>query len=172
MEHNHTNNSPHKPKYTFNDFLPLIVLFSLIGIITLGHQLIYGWSFQAAMRICMAAFFLIFGFFKVININGFAQAYSMYDLIAQQIYAYGYVYPFLELGLGFAYLFQWQLYAVNIFTFCLMFISAIGVFNELRKGKQIVCACLGTVFKVPMTYVTLAEDLIMAGMALLMLFRS
>ena len=94
----------------------------------------------------------------------------MYDLISQRFYFYGYIYPFLELALGFAYLFEWYLFAVNIITFLLMLISAIGVFKELAKGKHIACACLGAVFKVPMTYVTLAEDLIMAAMAFIMLF--
>jgi hypothetical protein len=34
----------------------------------------------------------------------------------------------------------------------------------LRKSK-IQCACLGTFFKLPMTQVTLFEDLLMVGMA-------
>ncbi len=61
-------------------------------------------------------------------------------------------------------------FETNVFTLALMFVSAAGVFNELRKGKTVICACLGAVFKIPMTYETLAEDLIMAIMALAMLF--
>jgi Methylamine utilisation protein MauE len=156
-------------KYTPRDFLPLIVIFSFIVSITLIHQSYYGWSFEGAMRILMASFFLIFGFFKIINLRGFAEAYSIYDLIARRYFWYGYVYPFLEIGLGLAYFFTWNLFAMNIFALVLMLISAAGVFNELQKGKQITCACLGTVFKIPMTYVTLAEDLIMAVMAFIML---
>ena len=159
-------------RYTLRDFLPLIIIFSLIVSITLLHQLYYGWCIEEAMRISMASFFLIFGFFKIINLNGFAEAYSMYDLIAKRFFWYGYVYPFLELILGIAYLVTWNLYATNIFTLILMLVSAAGVFNELRKGKQITCACLGAVFKIPMTYVTLAEDLIMAAMAFMMLIKS
>jgi hypothetical protein len=52
-----------------------------------------------------------------------------------------------------------------------MLISALGVANELRKKQTIMCACLGTVFKIPMTYVTLFEDLLMASMALYMLVK-
>ncbi len=158
------------PRYTLKDFLPLIIIFSIIGLIVLIHQLYYGWNVMECMRIVMASFFLIFGFFKIINLAGFAKAYHMYDLIAQRFYWYGYTYPFLELSLGVAYLFKWRPLEVNIFTLILMLVSAAGVFNELRKGKTVICACLGAVFKVPMTYVTLAEDLIMAIMALVMLF--
>lgn len=155
--------------YKVRDFLPLILIFSLIISVTLIHQIYYGWSLDSAMRISMAAFFLIFGSFKIINLAGFAEAYSMYDLIAKRFSWYGYLYPFLELALGLAYLLNWNMVATNICTIVLMLVSAVGVFNELRKGKQITCACLGALFKIPMTYVTLAEDLIMAVMAFAML---
>lgn len=161
MNKNHT--------YSLIDFMPLITLFSLIIFITLTHQWYYGWQLMNAMRIMMASFFLIFGGFKLINLSGFAQAYNMYDLIAQKWYWYGYLYPFLEIGLGMLYLLNLYPLATNISTLVLMLISAAGVFNELQKGRQITCACLGTVFKIPMTYVTLAEDLIMAIMAFFML---
>lgn len=156
-------------RYTIKDFLPLITIFSLIMAITIIQQLYFGWNLRDAMRIFMAAFFIIFGFFKIINLHGFVNAYAMYDLITQQYRWYGYLYPFLELGLGFAYLFKFFILLTNMLTLILMLVSAAGVFNELRKGKHIVCACLGDVFKLPMTYVTLTEDLLMALMALLML---
>ena len=66
-------------------------------------------------------------------------------------------------------LFSWNPTLTNWITLVLMLMSAVGVFNELRKGKEIVCACLGTLFKIPMTYVTLVEDLLMAAMAAWML---
>jgi hypothetical protein len=50
-----------------------------------------------------------------------------------------------------------------------MLVSAAGVARELWKGREIMCACLGVVFKIPMTYVTLLEDLLMAAMAGFML---
>ena len=157
--------------YTFKDFLPLIVILSLITLLTAIHQLYYGWNGNDAMRIFMASFFLVFGFFKVTNINEFAAAYTTYDLIAKQYIWYAYLYPFLEIGLGIAYLMKLNLLVTNVLTLIIMLVSAAGVFNELRKGKHVICACLGTVFKIPMTYVTLGEDLLMAFMALLMLIR-
>lgn len=80
------------------------------------------------------------------------------------------IYPFIELFLGIAYFDQWHLNIINFITLILMFVSALGVANELSKGKNIVCACLGALFKIPMTYVTLIEDLMMALMAFVMLF--
>lgn len=156
-------------KYKIKDFLPLIIIFSLIILATVVYQFYFGFNFKNSMRVFMAAFFLVFGFFKVINLKGFVEAYSTYDIVAKKFTWYGYLYPFLEIGLGLAYLFKFKLLFTNIFTLFLMLVSAIGVFVELQKGKEIVCACLGVVFKVPMTYVTLLEDLLMALMAFLML---
>ena len=91
------------------------------------------------------------------------------QIVAQQFFAYGYVYPFIEITLGFCYLLRYQLAIANWITLILMIISSIGITIELSKQKDIVCACLGVVFKIPMTYVTLAEDIIMGLMALFML---
>ncbi|MDP3725587.1 MAG: hypothetical protein Q8R36_00140 [bacterium] len=48
--------------------------------------------------------------------------------------------------------------------------GALGVFLKLRDGEVVPCACLGVVFKIPMTWVTFIEDLLMAVMAAFMLF--
>lgn len=157
-------------RYSVRDFLPLITIFLLICLFTIGRQFIAGeWNMMDAMNDFMAGFFLIFGAFKLINLANFAKAYKEYDLLAKRHIAWGYIYPFLEVGLGIAYLFRFMPIATNAFTYVLMLFSALGVALELAEGKQIMCACLGMVFKLPMTYVTLFEDLLMAGMALGML---
>lgn len=176
MEHHHDshnnqhNNQIDKKQYAIGNFFPLIIIIACIVILTILKSAIFQtWSFPSLMYDFMGFFFIVFGFFKVINLTNFVQAYAMYDLIAQRSSLYGFMYPFIELALGVCYLMRWFLMATNIVTVIIMLISAAGVFNELRKGKTIVCACLGTVFKIPMTYVTLAEDLLMAVMAFLML---
>lgn len=158
-------------RYSFRDFLPLIVIFIIISAFTLARQLMGGWGLMGAMNDFMAGFFIVFGAFKIINLPGFVTAYKTYDLLAQQSTAYAYAYPFIELALGCAYLFRWYPIATNTITFAIMLISAIGVGLELAKGRDIMCACLGVVFKLPMTYVTLFEDLLMAGMAFGMLLH-
>ena len=159
-------------KYTFKDFIPLIIIFALItGFTALRQAVAPFFDNMNAMNDFMAGFFLVFGAFKLINIHRFVEAYRMYDLVAQKNFAYAYAYPFIELGLGVFYLFRLFPVATNVFTLILMLVSALGVGIELSKGKKIMCACLGVVFKLPMTYVTLLEDLLMAGMATYMLFN-
>ncbi len=121
------------------------------------------------MAAFMGCFFFIFGILKVIRIHDFVMAYRKYDLIAMRSRAYAYLFPFLELGAGLAYLFSWQIKIISAVALPILLISALGVYLKLQQKELIPCACLGTVFKVPMTYVTLGEDLLMALMAAMFL---
>jgi hypothetical protein len=117
----------------------------------------------------MAGFFLIFSFFKMLDLRAFADAYAGYDLIAARWRGWGYVYPFVELALGLAYLSGvWPL-VTNVFTALLMSVGFLGVLQTLRQGRKVRCACLGTGFNLPMSTVTLIEDGTMALMAVAML---
>ena len=152
-------------------YVPLIVIFTLIVALTwIKSYFNAEAALMAVMADFMAFFFLIFGAFKVINLSGFVKAYQMYDLLAKKSRLYAYLYPFLEVGLGVAYLARFELFWVNWVTLIVMLVSALGVARELAKGHKIVCACLGAVFLIPMTKVTLLEDLLMAVMAAVMLW--
>lgn len=136
----------------------------LLTALSTGH-----WSLHALMSHFMGGFFLVFSFFKLLDLRGFAMAYRSYDVVARALPAWGFVYPFVELALGAAYLTNWQPFAVNVATLLIMLVGAVGVLKALLRKNAIRCACLGTVLKLPMTKVTLAEDLGMAGMAAVML---
>jgi hypothetical protein len=158
-----------KSGYTVADFLPLIIIFSIIIAFVIIRQLYMGWGMNSAMYDTMGAFFIIFGAFKIINLSAFADAYQIYDIIAQRSRAYAFVYPFIEVALGIAYFARYNLFLTNIVTLLLMIVSSIGVGREVMQGNKIPCACLGMVFRIPMTYVTLIEDVTMACMAAYML---
>lgn len=151
-------------------FIPLISIFSIIIAYTIISQ-IYAesFSFMDAMRHFMAGFFIVFGGFKILNWKGFVEAYQMYDVVAKRSVFYAYLYPIIELSLGSAYLFNIYPFATNLITLIVMGVGIIGVVQALQKREEIQCACLGAVFKIPMTKVTLLEDVLMAVMALIML---
>lgn len=165
------NNHEKDTVYSLKNFLPLIVLGGIIVSFTIIRQVLYGFNVSSMMYDFMGSFFIIFGSFKIINLHGFAEAYSTYDIIAKRYIAYAYMYPFVELMLGISYLMRFQLVLASWITLLLMIVSSIGVAHELAQKKQIVCACLGTVFKIPMTFVTLAEDILMGLMAGVMLIH-
>ena len=118
------------------------------------------------MQNFMAGFFLVFSFFKLLDIHGFADSYSTYDIIAKKWKDWGYVYAFIELGLGLAYLLKFNPLFTNIATFVVMSISIIGVLQSVLNKRKIKCACLGAVFNLPMSTITILEDALMIAMSL------
>lgn len=156
--------------YSLKEYKPLLIIFLIIILLTLSKQAFANiWSIKSLMNDFMGIFFIIFGLFKIINLKDFAHAYAEYDILAKKSKVYALAYPFIELTLGIFYLTGWAPIMTSIITLALMSISSVGVAQELRKGRHIMCACLGTVFNIPMTYVTLGEDLLMAAMAFIML---
>ena len=124
-----------------------------------------------AMRVFMSGFFLTFSFFKLLDLTAFAGSYSMYDVIAKRFNSWGYIYAFIELGLGIGYALNAMPVLINIITLIVMSISIIGVLQAVLNKRKIQCACLGTVFKLPMSTVTIVEDAVMIAMSIWMLVR-
>jgi hypothetical protein len=124
-----------------------------------------GWDWREAMLDFMAGFFLVFSFFKLLDLRGFADAYRSYDIVARRSRAYALAYPFMELALGVGYLMRWEPTITHAATLVLMLVGSVGVLRALLDKRAIRCACLGTALNLPMTTVTLVEDLGMAAMA-------
>ena len=157
-------------KSFFTTYKPLLLVFFYILLVTLAVEFAHGdFEMHRFMPNFMAGFFLVFSFFKLLDLRGFAQSYAMYDVLAKKIPAYGYIYPFIELALGAAYLLGYRPADVNLATLLVMSFSSIGVILAVMNKQKIRCACLGTGFNLPMTTVTIIEDLLMVAMSLYML---
>ncbi len=163
-------------KMWFETYRPLLLIFAFItgvSIIKAFHSNIFEiahFSWMHFMNNFMAGFFIVFSFFKFLNLKAFAESYAMYDLLAIKMPVYGFVYPFIELGLGLAYLTSFQPQFTNWATIIIMGFSSIGVIQSVIDKRKIRCACLGTVFNLPMSTVTIIEDLLMVAMSGVMLF--
>jgi hypothetical protein len=164
---------PAKPPRSFlATYRPLLLIVGyLLGITTIIELTATRFDTERAMTNFMGGFFLAFSFFKMLDVRAFATAYSTYDVLASRWPAYGLVYPFLELLLGVAYLSGVAPVATNVATLVLMLIGLVGVSEALLNRRRIQCACLGTVFELPMSKVTFIEDAAMAAMAAFMLLR-
>lgn len=152
---------------TFQTFKPLIVALGLIAIGSLASG-----GFEGAMGRFMGGFFLVFSGLKMLDLQGFAKAYSNYDLLARRVPSYGFMYPFLEAALGCAYLAAPTSLGLHAFTLALMLFSSLGVIRSVLRAEELPCACMGTSIQLPMTTVTIVEDLGMAAMAGWMLVES
>ena len=162
-----------KKEGSVKKFLPIIAIFSFIFLFTIITSILHG-SFSAtfSMRMMMGSFFAVFGLFKVFNLRAFADAYADYDILAKRSRAYALIYPFIEIILAVLYLSDIGGIYRDIFTFALMVVSSIGVIQKIRLKEEVPCACLGMVFKVPMTSVTLIEDTVMALEAFIMILMN
>lgn len=153
-------------------YRPLILIFFyLVGSVLLLQARNSSFDPHLAMTQFMGGFFLVFSFFKFLNLSKFADAYSTYDVIAKRSRGYALAYPFIELILGMLYLAEVSPIAVNAFTLVIMSVSTIGVVQAVFNKRSIECACLGTVFNLPMTKVTIFENGLMIIMAIVMLSK-
>ncbi|MCD8508323.1 MAG: hypothetical protein LRY42_02930 [Candidatus Pacebacteria bacterium] len=77
----------------------------------------------------------------------------------------------IHFGIGLGCTLIWYMWPLAILgiTILLSGMSAYGVWKKLQKKEEVPCACLGALFYVPMTYVTLVENLLMVIMALAMI---
>ena len=152
------------------NFTPLVLILLGIAVLSAAKYFLTGGSgIRDAMIDFMGMFFVIFGGFKLLDVKGFADAYATYDLIARKSRIYALAYPFIEVALGVAFLGRWNVRPMNWVTLIIMSVGSVGVAKALAKKQKIQCACLGTKIKLPMTKVTLIEDVTMALMALVML---
>ncbi len=117
----------------------------------------------------MGVFLVVFAMLKLFDLPGFVKGFSRYDLLAGPVPAYGYVYPFLELGFGLALLSGLAPFAVNLGLAVLMFFGAAGVLRSLARKEQLNCACMGSSLNVPLSTVAVVEDVGMGLMSLGML---
>jgi len=151
-------------------YKPILLIFGYVTTISL----VVSWqnnaiNFMTFMRVFMAGFFLTFSLFKLLNLKAFAESYAMYDLVAKKFSTWGYLYAFIELGLGLSFVLNLSPAIVNWVTLIVMTVSILGVLESVLNKKKIQCACLGAVFNLPMSTVTIVEDAIMIAMSAAML---
>ena len=168
------------PQYILEQIIKFSSLLGVIAsiiLLTALLQLFFPISFTMASitRDFMGTYFIVFSIFKMTNMYGFVKSFQTYDLLAQMIPLYSWLYPFIEMTIGIIYLIfrdstkitaRKPLYMTNLFTAIIMSISSISVYKSIMQGRSIQCACLGSWFNLPMTYVSLIESASMAIMAI------
>ena len=146
----------------------LLILFYITSAGILLHY--KDWSWQEFMLDFMGLFYIVFSFFKMLDLKGFPESFKMYDPLAKRLPSYGWIYPFIETALGLMFLMRYEVHLALVVTLVVLGVTTIGVTKTLMDKKSIRCACLGTALKLPMTEATFIENTIMIAMAALMLF--
>jgi len=157
-------------KYKLQQLKPLFLILGYITITTI--LLNYNReNWNEAMLDFMGLFYIVFSFFKMLDLKGFLTSFQMYDPLAKITSVYGWLYPFIETALGLMFLLRFQVNIALIITLIILGVTTIGVSKILIDKKSIQCACLGTTLKLPMTEATFIENTIMIIMALVMLLK-
>jgi cation transport ATPase len=149
----------------------LFPLFLIFGFIIDATVLIHWseWNTTAMMHDFMGMFFMVFSFFKLLDLKGFQTSFKIYDPMAAVWPAYGLIYPFLELALGVCYIRDFVTDGVLWISIIVLGITTAGIVKTLLKKRSIQCVCLGSVLNLPMTEATFIENAIMIVMAICLL---
>lgn len=164
------SNSIEEQKSELQQLFPLFLIFGYIILASLLLN-IKPFDSKGFMLDFMGLFYIVFSFFKLLDLKGFPESFKMYDPLAKVIPLYGWIYPFIELALGVLFLMRIEIPLTLIVTLIILGITTFGVTKALLDKKSIQCACLGTALKLPMTKATFIENSIMIVMAIVMLFK-
>ena len=154
-----------------SEFAQLKPLFLILFYLTVAAVLMNrnDWRIGEFMLDFMGLFYIVFSFFKLLDLKGFPATFQMYDPLAKVFPPYAWAYPFIETVLGLCFLLRFQIPIALIATIVILGITTIGVTKSLLNKQQIKCACLGTALNLPMTKATFIENAIMLVMAVWML---
>lgn len=147
----------------------LLIIFYITTASVLLHY--KDWSWSDFMLDFMGLFYIVFSFFKMLDLKGFPDSFRMYDPLAKKLPVYGKIYPFIETALGLLFLMRLEVFSALLVTLVVLGITTFGVTKTLLDKKAIRCACLGTALKLPMTEATFIENAIMIVMAVTMLLN-
>jgi cation transport ATPase len=158
-----------------NQYYPLLLIVGFITVVSfltsfhLGIYEMKHFELRMFLHNFMTGFFLVFSFFKLLDVKAFAESFQMYDLLAAKAPIYGKIYPFIELTLGLLCLIHFQEKYVYIADIIIMGFGALGVIQSVIDKRKIKCACLGTVFNLPMSTVTIIENSVMVIIGIVLL---
>jgi glutaredoxin len=153
-------------------YRPVIVLFVVSAMMAMSvSYAFFGNLFTArALSLFIAFSMVILALLKLQNIESFSTMFLNYDLLAQRWVPYSYIYPFAE-GLAGMLMISGALNWLSIPV--ALFIGTVGALSVFKAvyidQRELKCACVGGDSNVPLGFISLTENLMMIGMALLML---
>lgn len=109
--------------------------------------------------------------FKLRDLESFSNQFLGYDLLAQRVVRYAYVYPFVEAfaAVGMLTADRRIVPVAAIAGLCVGLIGAVSVIKAVYvDGRDVRCACVGGDSNVPLGAISLSENLAMIAMGIWM----
>ena len=152
-------------------FYPLIISFFYVLLGSIFSEYPFDdFNGKDFLRSIMGFMLIIFSYLKMLNPSGFIMSFKKYDYLTSKFVYYGYIYPLIEIMLGIFILINVFYIFTNAAIIILFSINLTQVIIVLKQGKELECACLGSLgFKLPLSQVTIIEDVIMIIMSIIML---
>jgi len=114
----------------------------------------------------------VLGILKLRDLLSFATGFVQYDLIARHYVPYANLYAIIETGAGILMIAGMATWVAAPAAFFISFVGAVSVFKAVYIEKRdLKCACVGGGSSVPLGFVSLAENLMMMGMAIWMILK-
>lgn len=152
-------------------YKPVIYLFAVAAATALALSIGFlgaitwqtlGWFISVSM--------ILLGMQKLRDIESFTTMFLNYDLLARKWVPYAYVYPWVETGAGVLMTGMFITWLAAPAALFIATIGAVSVFKAVYIDKrELKCACVGGNSNVPLGFVSLSENLMMMGMAIVML---
>jgi len=158
-------------------YAPVIAIFASTALMALAIVLnIYeGFAILTWVKFFFATSMVALAIQKLQDVEGFVNGFLGYDLLARKYVPYGYAYPFLELyaGVGMMALIGTSSLLVWLVAPVGLIIGTIGAVSVIKAvyidKRELTCACVGGDSNVPLGFISLSENLVMAGMGIWML---
>ena len=160
-------------------YRPVIAIFASTALLALAIvlNLYEGFPVLTWLKWFFAISMVALAIQKLMDVEGFVNGFLGYDLLARRYVPYGYAYPFLELytGVGMAALIGTDSPLVWLVAPVGLFIGTVGAVSVIKavyvEKRDLKCACVGGGSNVPLGFISLSENLVMAGMGIWMLAR-
>lgn len=126
-----------KTRVGFSGYAPLGVLLGVSVVTGLAIAAGFGGAVGMSMHAIMGFLLCSLALQRLMDLRAFADAFRRYDLLGMRWRGYGFVYPFLQLGLGLGYLSFVAPVQIYFATTLLCTFSVAGALSSIhRRGLQ------------------------------------
>jgi glutaredoxin len=155
-------------------YQPVIAVFGIAALMAFAAS----WAaFGSFLTVRAAEWFIAFSMcilaiLKLRDLESFSNMFLGYDLLAQRVVRYAYVYPFAEALAGVLMIAGALMWLSIPVALSIGSIGAVSVFKAVYVDKrELKCACVGGDSNVPLGFISLTENLMMVAMAIWMLVK-
>tara|TARA_R110002124_G_C8928088_1_gene511764 strand:- start:63 stop:785 length:723 start_codon:yes stop_codon:yes gene_type:complete len=152
-------------------YRPIIAIFATTILMALSTAWALGeLNFVKVIELFIAFSMCALGIQKLRDLEAFSLQFLNYDILAQKWVKYSYVYPFVEMLAGVAMISGFLTILSAPAAIFIATINGYSVFKAVYIDKrELKCACVGGNSNVPLGFISLTENIMMAGMGFWML---